>query len=205
LCSLLEKAADIDIVARVADGEEAIRLAKQLTPHVAIIDVALSDIDVTKACERIKVVCPTTAILILCTRADESQMLACLKGGAAGYLPSDTDPHDLISAIYTIRSGEAVVDLETIRMAVRHIGVLQDETKAPELLQRREVEVLKLAAEGFSNKQIAAKLGISERTVQSHMVHIFTKLGVASRTEAVLQALRKGWLTFDDLDKAKPS
>lgn len=196
LCSLLQEDPGLDIISRLGDSQQAIIVTKQLIPKVVIIDAGLPKTGGMKVCEQIKAACPTTAIIVLCMQPCESEMFTFIRAGAAGYLSLNTAPRELLSAIYSICSGEAVIDLETIRKTFEHIGASKDRTEALGLLHSREVEILKLAADGFSNKRIATRLGISERTVQSHMVHIFAKLQVGSRTEAVVKGLQEGWLTL---------
>jgi DNA-binding NarL/FixJ family response regulator len=127
-------------------------------------------------------------------------MLASLRAGAAGYVVKTAPIGDLINAIRMVNTGEAVFDMKVISNLLSHIATEEGKTrKGLARLQSRELEVLKLAAKGMSNNQIATELVISKRTVQTHMVNIFKKLEVGSRTEAVLRALREGWLIPDDL------
>jgi NarL family two-component system response regulator LiaR len=207
LCRFLEDEEDLECVARAANGEDAIRLAKELMPDVAIIDVGMPLLnptaEVTHAAEvasQIKAAHPAIVMLMVSAYGFQPTMLASLEAGASGYLLKKTSAQELISAVRSLYSGKAVFDLEDISKLIGHLGANKGVTIggiAP--LRSREVEVLRVAAKGASNKAIASELGISERTVQTHMVNIFRKLEVSSRTEAVLRALREGWLTLDDL------
>lgn len=200
LCRLLEDEDDLEIVARAADGEEAIRLAKELLPDVAILDVAMPGLNGIEAATQIKAVCPNIGILMMSAYNYESYMIASLRAGAAGYLLKNVSLRDLINAIRLVHAGEGVFDLKAAsRILSRVAGEKWEDRRGLEGLGRREVEVLKLAAKGISNKEIAAELVISERTVQTHLVNIFRKLRVNSRTGAVFTALKEGWLTVDDL------
>jgi len=200
LCHFLESEKDMEVVAKPTDGEETVRLAKELLPDVAIIDVAMPKLNGIEAARQIKTANPTTAILMVSAYAYESYLLASVRVGAAGYLLKNAPVSELISAVRSVRSGEAVFDLKAISKILGRLATEPGaESKGLEGLHDREVEILKIAANGLSNKHIAEKLSISERTVQTHMFHIFKKLGVGSRTEAVLRALREGWLTLDDL------
>ncbi len=126
--------------------------------------------------------------------------MASLRAGAAGYILKSVPITELINAIRMAHAGEAVFDLKAITKVLHRWGAYPGEAKAGlGELHTRELEVLKRAAKGVSNRAISGELGISERTVQTHLVNIFKKLGVGSRTEAVLRALREGWLTVDDL------
>ena len=185
---------------RAADGAEAVRLAKELLPDVAIIDVAMPGINGIEAATQIKAACPGTAILMMSAYRYETYMLASLRAGAAGYLLKNIPLRDLINAIRLVHAGEGVFDLKaTSKILSRVAGDKGEKRRDLEGLRRRELEVLRLAAKGLGNKEIAAELVISERTVQTHLVNIFRKLRVSSRTAAVFTALKEGWLTLDDL------
>ena len=200
LCHFLEGEKDLEVVARPTDGEESVRLAKKLLPDVAIIDVAMPKLNGIEAARQIKAASPTTAILMVSAYAYESYLLASVRVGAAGYLLKNAPVSELISAVRSVRNGEAVFDSKAIGKVLGRLATEPGaESKGLAGLHDREVQILKIAAKGLSNKHIAEKLGISERTVQTHMFHIFRKLEVGSRTEAVLRALREGWLTLDDL------
>jgi DNA-binding NarL/FixJ family response regulator len=129
-----------------------------------------------------------------------SYVLAALRAGAAGYLLKNAPLQELIKAVRLVHSGEGVFDLKVTGNILRRLAADKvEKRKDIEELHPRELQVLTLAARGDSNKQIASQLEVSERTVQTHLVNIFRKLRVSSRTEAVLQGLRQGWLTLDDL------
>ncbi len=200
LCHFLTEEKDMEVVAKAADGEETVRLAKQLLPDVAIIDVAMPKLNGIEAARQIKAACPTTAIFMVSAYGYESYLLASVRAGAAGYLLKNAPVGELISAVRSVRSGEAVFDLKAIGKILARVATEEGgERKGLGRLHQRELQILKIAAKGLSNKHIAEQLGIGERTVQTHMFNIFRKLEVGSRTEAVLHALREGWLTLDDL------
>ena len=200
LCYFLTKEDDLDVIARAKDGAEAVALAKELRPDVAILDIAMPKLDGIEAAKQIKSACPNTAILMLSAYGYDSYILASLRAGAAGYLLKNAPINDLISAIRLAYAGEAVLDLKAVDKVLRYLAVEEGQEKRDiDVLHHREREVLKQAAKGKSNKAIGEELFISERTVQTHMVNIFQKLRVGSRTEAVLRALKEGWITLDDL------
>ena len=200
LCRFLEEEEDLEVVARPNDGEEAAALAAQQRPDVAIIDVAMPKLNGIEAAKRIKAASPKTAILMVSAYGYESYLLASLRAGVAGYMLKNAPVDELISAVRMVHNGEGVFDLKAVSKILGRLSTQAgDEGRAVGELHRREIQVLKLAARGLSNKGIAGELGISERTVQAHMVNIFKKLEVGSRTEAVLRALREGWLSLDDL------
>ena len=199
LSQLLQEEEDLECIAKPADGIEAVKLAKELQPDVAIIDVSMPNLNGIQATEQIKAACPATAILIVSAFDYPSYILASLRAGASGYMLKDKPLPELISAIRLVSSGESVLDVKASD-TIQHYLTLSDSSKTDfEHLQPRELEVIKLVAKGMNNKEIAGTLFISERTVQTHLSNIFRKLEVSSRTQAVLYALRKGWLTLDNL------
>ncbi|GAF72833.1 unnamed protein product, partial [marine sediment metagenome] len=145
--------------------------------------------------------CPATAVLILSAYDNDQYVFALLEAGAAGYLLKDVRARDLIEAIRAVNAGESVLHPVIARKVVNRFARRPGETSEESALDRltqRELEVLRLAAKGMSNKNIAQELVLSVRTVQSHLQNVFGKMHVGSRTEAVVQALRKGWLTLED-------
>jgi NarL family two-component system response regulator LiaR len=187
-------------VGEAGDGEEAVKLAKELKPDVVVMDIAMPKLNGVEATKQIKALNPSIAILILTAYDYDQYIFALLEAGAAGYLLKGVRVNELIDAIRAVYAGESVLHPVVARRVVdRLVAPEGKETKPAELLSEREMEVLKLAATGVSNKDIAQQLFLSPRTVQVHLGNIFSKLGVASRTEAILHALKKGWLTLEDL------
>ena len=200
LSRLLQDEEDMECIAKSADGIEAVKLAKQLQPDVAIIDVSMPNLNGIEAAKQIRAACPTTTILMISAFDYQSYILASLRAGAAGYVSKNMPLYELVSAIRLVHNGGSVLDFKATGKIVRYLGTSENSNRTDfEHLQTRELEVLRLLAKGMSNKDVAAELYISERTVQTHLVNIFRKLGVSSRTQAVLDALKKGWITIDDL------
>ena len=200
LCRLLRDEKDLEVVSVVGDGESAVESAKQFKPDVAIVDISMPKLNGIEAAKQIKEFSSETAVLMVSAYSYPSYVLAALRGGAAGYLLKDTPLSDIINAIRMVNSGEAVFDMKATGKILRRIANDKSNgNRVVEELQPREIEVLNLAAKGVGNKEIATKLNISERTVQTHLVNVFRKLHVSSRTEAVLYALKEGWLTMEDL------
>jgi len=200
LCRLLQDEGDLEVIAKPEDGEEAVRLANELLPDVAIIDVAMPHLNGIEAAEQIKAACPNIAILMLSAYAYESYLRASIRAGAAGYLLKSAPFNDVVSAVRLVHAGEAVFDFKVANRLLRQLaGDKTKETSKLEELYPRQLQILRLIAKAMSNREIATELSISERTVQTHLVNIFRKLGVASRTEAVLRAIRDGWLSIDEL------
>lgn len=200
LSRLLQEEADIEIVATPGNGEEAVELARKLNPDVIIMDISMPKMNGIEATKLIKAEMPQIAILLISAYSYQSYVLAALRAGAAGYLLKNAPLHEIIKAVRMVHSGEGVFDMKITGNLLRRLAADKVENRKDlEELHSRELEILCLTAKGESNKEIANQLDISERTVQTHLVNIFRKLRVSSRTEAVLQGLRQGWLTLEDL------
>ncbi len=190
---------DMDMVGQAENGEQAVEMAKQLGPDVAVLDVAmpkLNGIDATKA---IKAAKPNTAVLIVSAYSHEPYILGAIESGASGYILKEARVWELVAAIRSVYAGETVLDPTVARKVFSRLSQVTSKSRNTQNLHERELEVLKLATKGLSNKEIANALSISVRTVQAHLVNIFNKLEVNSRTEAVVRALKEGWFTLDDL------
>lgn len=199
---ILEQEPDLEVVAEAGDGEEAVRFATSLKPDVAIVDVAMPKVDGIEATRQIKALCPGVAVLVLSAYDDDQFVFGLLEAGAAGYLLKNVRGHEIVDAIRAVYAGESVLHPTVARKVLnRFAGVSsKPQGKKPlELLTEREMEVLKLVTKGLSNKDIADELYLSIRTVQGHLANIFNKLRVSSRTEAVVHALKQGWVTLEDV------
>jgi DNA-binding NarL/FixJ family response regulator len=198
---LLEREPDMEVVAEAGDGEEAVRLAAGHRPDVALVDIAMPNLSGIEATRQIKRLAPATAVLVLSAYDDDEYVFALLEAGAAGYLLKNVRGRDLVEAIRSVHAGESVLHPVIARKVIERVvqPTLQDRPQEGlELLTERELGVLRLAARGKSNKDIALELCLSTRTVQTHLSTVFAKMQVGSRTEAVVQALQRGWLTLDD-------
>jgi DNA-binding NarL/FixJ family response regulator len=200
---LLRTEDDIDVVGEAGTGEEAIQLAVETKPDVIIMDVALPGINGVEATRQIKARRPSIAVLVLSAYDDDEYVFALLDAGAAGYLLKTATGDELVGAVRAVHNGEPVLGPAVLRKVIDRSrlptkpGVRRE--RSAEGLSERELEVIRLAARGLGNKQIADELTLSPRTVEGHLRSIFNKLAVGSRTEAVLYGLRKGWLAMDDL------
>lgn len=199
---ILEQEADLEVVAEAGDGQEAVRLAGTFKPDVAIIDIAMPKLDGIEATRQIKGLYPTIAVLILSAYDDDQFVFSLLEAGAAGYLLKSVRGRELIDAVRQVYAGESVLHPTIARKVLNHFVPPPGKPagqKPSEVLSEREMDVLKLATRGLSNQDIAEELCLSVRTVQAHLGHIFNKLQVSSRTEAVVHALKEGWVTFEDI------
>lgn len=200
----LDGEGDLQVTGEAGDGEEAVRLATQFHPDVVVMDVAMPNVNGIEATRQIKALCPTTAVLALTAYDYDQYIFALLDAGAAGYLLKDVSGQELIGAIRAVRRGDCVLHPAVARKVMaRFRGSSIEPGKKEEkigLLTERETEVLKMAAKGMCNKDIAQELFLSVRGVESNMGSILNKLGVGSRTEAVVHAIKRGWFNLEDLD-----
>ena len=197
---LLEDEPDIEVVGEAGNGLEAVAVARALAPDIVLMEVVIPRLNGIEAAKQIKQSNPATAVLALSAYDDDRYVLGLLEAGAAGYLLKSATAQELIHAIRAVHAGEAVlhpaVAGRLLSRAARP-AVRVTLTHGNELLTEREIEVLRCAAKGLSNKQIAGQLVLSVPTVKAHLVNIFNKMGVGSRTEAVMQALNQGWVEMD--------
>lgn len=197
---LLEAEPDIQVIAEAGDGISAVEQALATRPDVLIIDVAMPGMTGIEATRQIKQQYPKVAVLALTAYDDDQYVLALLNAGAAGFLLKDVRGQELVTAVRAVHRGEAVLQpaiaVRALRQAVSH----RSPTVSMPPLSDREMEVLREAARGLPNKDIARRLNLSVRTIHTHLGNIFAKLGVGSRTEAVLLALRRSWIALDDTE-----
>jgi NarL family two-component system response regulator LiaR len=198
---ILEQEEDLRVVAEASNGEEAVRQALSFEPDVAIIDVAMPRLDGIEATKQIKARCPKITVLILSAYDDDQFIFSLLEAGAAGYLLKTIPGRELVDAVRAVYAGESVLHPLVARKVLNRFARISEKgtKKEPfEVLTEREMEVLRLVTKGLSNKDIAEELCLSIRTVQGHLGNIFNKLQVGSRTEAVVRALKEGWVSLDD-------
>ncbi len=203
ICHTLEPEQDLKVVAEASDGEEAVRLATSLNPDVAIIDITMPKLDGIEATKKIKELCPDTSVLILTAYDDDQFVFSLLEAGAAGYLLKSVRARQLVDAVRAVHAGELVLHPSVARKVMNRFmptGGKPKEQERPDVLSGREMEVLRLATRGLSNQDIGEELHLSGHTVHGHLRHIFNKLGVSSRTEAVIRALKEGLVTLDDVE-----
>jgi DNA-binding NarL/FixJ family response regulator len=200
LCKTLEEEPDFKVVGEAINGEEAVQLVQSLKPDVAVVDISMPVMNGIEATRRIKAINPSTAVLILSGFDDDEFIFSLLEAGAAGYLLKEVGGQRIVDAIRAVCRGESVLHPVIARKVMDRFFPVAGGAKKEHaaLLGDREMEVLELASRALSNQEIANKLGLSLHTVEAHMRHIFNKLQVGSRTEAVLYALKQGWIKIDD-------
>ncbi len=195
----LEEAGDITVVAEAADGQEAIRLVAEHQPDVAVLDIQMPGLTGVEVTRQIRARLPNVRVLILTAYDDDPYVFALLHAGADGYILKSADAEDLVRAVHTVATGRSALSPEIAQKVVQQVAARGPAEAAgqTEALTDREIEVLQLTARGMTNKAIGHELNISSRTVQGHLANIYGKLGVVSRTEAVTEALRRGWIVIE--------
>jgi two-component system, NarL family, response regulator LiaR len=203
LKNLIETQPDMTVVAQAGNGREAVELAGKLMPDVVIMDIGMPVMDGLEATRQIKTHHPKVAILVLTVHTDQEHILGILKAGAAGYLTKVAIGDDVINSVRTIMAGETVLDpsiMQQILSSATPEPVKNIPSNLYSVLTYREIHILKLAAKGLSNKNIASELNLKEYTVKSYLKDIFAKIHVSSRTEAVMIGLKAGFINLDDLN-----
>jgi NarL family two-component system response regulator LiaR len=179
---------DLEVVGEAADGAQALRLARELLPDVVLMDLLMPGMDGIAATEAIRRELPDTEVLALTSVLEDASVVGAVRAGAIGYLLKDTQAEALCQAIKAAAAGQVQL---TPKAAARLMQAVST-PESPEALTERETEVLRLIAQGYSNKQIAGSLNNSEKTIKTHVTRILSKLGVQSRTQATLYAIRTG-------------
>lgn len=199
--TLLEQEKDLEVIGEAGDGEEAIKMVSELKPDVVLMDIVMPKLNGIEATKRIKEISPTTSVLILTAYSDIRYILGLLEAGTCGYLLKSERGNEIVGAIRAVRSGESVLDPQVTRKLLQRVVALTGQggtgVKIAQL-SVREMEILRLAARGMSNKAIADELFLSMRTVKAHFTNIFNKLGCGCRTEAIVKGLRAGYITLED-------
>jgi len=198
--ALLAGEKDIDVVGEACNGLEAIRQVEKLRPDIVLMDLVMPELDGVQAIQQIKVNHPDAKILVLSSFATDDKIFPAIKAGAMGYLLKDSDPADLVNAIRQVNAGEYSLHPIIARKVLQELKLSPKRPPTAQLLTGREVEVLRMVAQGKSNRQIADEMVISLGTVRAHLSNILGKLHLASRTQATLYALREGIASLSDAD-----
>lgn len=193
----LEATGDIEVVGEAADGEDALALVETHQPDVVVLDIKMperSGIEVVKA---LRAVGNTSGILILTAYDDDPYIMAGIQSGANGYVLKNAEPNEIIRAVRAVHEGQSAVDPTVATKLMAYLsGQTPPSIQPAEPLTDRELEVLALVAQGLTNRAVGHQLGISDRTVQGHLANIYEKVGVSSRTEAVVAAVKFGWIAI---------
>ncbi|MEJ2556833.1 MAG: response regulator transcription factor [Anaerolineae bacterium] len=196
----LEEADDIQVVAEATTGTEAVTVTLEQQPDVTVLDIQMPEMSGVEAARQIKAQAPEVQVLVLTAYDDDPYIFAMLQAGASGYVLKNASSEELVRAVRAVARGESALDPTVTAKVMSQLagGKPPGAQAVVEGLTQRELEVLRLAAKGQTNRAIGRELGISDRTVQGHLANIFGKLGVSTRTEAVLLALKQGWITLDE-------
>ena len=195
---ILERDPLLETVGEAEDGQQAVDLARKLRPDVVVMDLRLPALTGIEASRQIRALLPETKIIVLSAYDDDDYVLAAMQAGAAGYLLKTAHGSEVISAIHAVSRGEVVLHSKIAAKLVRfRLGDRSGAAAAEEALTEREMDILKLAAKGLRNKDIAGQLNLSTRTVEGHLSHIFTKLAVSSRTEAIVYGASHHWYSLE--------
>jgi DNA-binding NarL/FixJ family response regulator len=201
LGTLLSVQRDIQVVGEAANGADAVVRAQSARPDVVLMDAQMPVLDGIAATRQLRATCPDARVIMLTTFDDDESVFEGLRAGAVGYLLKDTPSEKLIEAIRAAARGESFLQPSVAAKVVAEFARLaaptnrtETRSRAPDALSEREVEILRLLAQGFSNREIADKLFITEGTVKNHVSNILAKLNVRDRTQAVLKAKENGWV-----------
>jgi len=196
----LELIPDIEFVGEASNGREAVETVASANPDVILMDLMMPEMDGIEAIRQIKAANPDIRILVLTTFAGEDKIFPAIKAGALGYQLKDSEPEELVEAIRQVSRGETALHPIIARKVLQEISRPTEKSPTPDPLTPREVEVLRLVAQGLENPEMAEKLVISEATVRTHVSNIMIKLHLASRTQVALFALREGLASLENDD-----
>jgi DNA-binding NarL/FixJ family response regulator len=190
LANYLDEAPGYRCVCACGSAEEALQKLPKLAPDVVLMDIHLPNMSGMACTRRLKDICPSIQILILTVYEDNERVFGALKAGASGYLLKRADPSDILRAIQEVKQGGAPMSSQIARQVVQSFREDKSEVSAVEKLSEREEEILQQLSKGYSTKEIADRTSVSVNTVRTHLQHIYDKLHVRSRTEAVLKYLQ---------------
>ena len=194
ICQFLDQATDIQVIAEADNGVSAKALIEEHNPDVVVLDIQMPEASGIEVTRWIRANQRTVGVLILTAYDDDPYVMAVLQAGANGYVLKTASPLEIIQAVRDVHAGNSAMDASIMQKMISQIS-RRSEERPIDTLTDRELEVLTLVAQGFTNKAIGVQLGISDRTVQGHLAHIFSKLHAGSRTEAVMRAMSLGWLS----------
>jgi NarL family two-component system response regulator LiaR len=190
LRTYLQLQPDIEVVGEAANGREALALVGDKLPDIVLMDLVMPVMDGVETTRAVRTLSPNTRVIVLTSFSEDEKVFASIKAGAQGYLMKDVHPSDLVNAIRSVNRGEAHLDPEIARKVMQEFANPQPTTPKHDLTER-ELEVLRLIAQGKSNKDISEDLVLSEKTVKTHVSNILQKLHLSDRTQAAVYALRQ--------------
>ena len=198
LRTLIHSEPGLELVGEASNGAEAVAMARTLHPDVILMDLVMPGMDGLEAIQQIKRTEAPASILVLTSFSEEDKVFPAIKAGALGYLLKDSTPQQLLQAIYDVHRGQASLHPSIALQVIREINRPSDLPLAEEPLSERELEILRLLAQGLTNQEIAARLVRSELTIRTHVRNILSKLHLANRTQAALYAIREGLADIKD-------
>jgi NarL family two-component system response regulator LiaR len=205
ICALLNLEPGIEVVGEASNGLEAVRGIERAQPDVVLMDLVMPEMDGIEAIQQVMTRQPLSRVLVLTSFATDDKVFPAIKAGAMGYLLKDSEPREVVDAIRQVHRGETSLHPRIARKLVQELSRPPDRPPTPDPLTEREMEVLRLVAQGKSNRAIADDLTITEGTVRVHVSSILGKLHLASRTQATLYALREGLASLDDGNEVPPA
>jgi NarL family two-component system response regulator LiaR len=197
--ALLSTEPDIEVVGETDDGLETVAQAKTLHPDVILMDLVMPKMDGIEATRQITAEQPDVRILVLTSFAADDKVFPAIKAGALGYILKDSGPAELVQAIHQVHQGQPSLEPSIALKMLQELSHPPKQPPTPDPLSEREMEVLRLLAQGKSNREIAEQLVITELTVRTHVSHVLGKLHLASRTQAALYALKEGLASLEDV------
>jgi NarL family two-component system response regulator LiaR len=200
LCALLATEPEIEVIGEAQDGHEVIAEAQKLRPDVILMDLVMPRMDGLEATRHITAHQPEVGVLVLTSFASDDKVFPAIQAGARGYLLKDSGPEELVQAIQQVYRGESSLHPTIARRLLQELAYPLESAPGTNPLTERELQVLRLVAQGWSNQEIAERLAISEATVRTHVSNILSKLKLCSRTQAALYALREGLASLHDVD-----
>lgn len=193
LIAMIKREPDFQVVGEASNGLEAVKKTRELKPDIVLMDLRMPELDGVEAMRQISTFAPATKFIILTTFSDDEYIFRGIEAGARAYLLKDAPREDLFRAIRAVHRGESLIQPVVASKVLDRFAELSRQAQAPaDLLSEREIEVLKLVAKGSANKEIAAELHITDSTVKTHVSSIFQKLNAKDRTDAVMQAVKRG-------------
>ena len=195
ITQVLESQPDMHVVAQASDGAEAVELARKHQPNVALIDIKMPELDGLETTRQINAELPEVGIIILTMYKRDDYIFEAIKGGASGYLLKEVEMEELLSAVRSVAAGEAALDPAIAARVLTEFRTptTQEETSSAESeLAKRDVEILRLVAQGLTNQEIADRIAVTEKTVRNRLWNVYKQLHLKNRTEAALYAVREG-------------